>query len=304
MALAGILALLLGCDRKDEGPFQKRADGWYWKDKAMNLPPSRTVVRVSGDFAISGDDAFYRAARIDSADGSSFQALSDHYAKDRKAVYYADTYREGQEYYLVKHTRVRVIEGADPATFRYLDHGYGCDGSNAYFEGAPFPVADAATFEPLGYGHARDRVHGYYQQKPIEGSHGASFVALDDHYSKDSARVFYSDVDLRAEPGPKPIRSRAIAGAQPATFKVLSDDYAADAARAYYKGKPLQGAVPPLEVLEVGYAKTATHVFYFGTRVPDADAPTFKSDALGPTGIDASDARGDFYEGKRLAKSP
>ena len=299
MALAGLLALLFGCDRKSEGPFQKRDDGWYWKDKAMDVAPSRTVVRVRGDFATADSDAFYRATRIDGADGPSFQALSDHYAKDRRAVYYADTHRKGQEYYLVKHTRVRVIEGADPATFQYLDHDYGRDASNAYFEGDRFPVADATTFVPLGYGHARDRLRGYYQQKPIEGSHGATFVVLDDNYSKDSARVYYSDIDLRADPKPA-IRIRAVAGAQPASFAALSDGYAADAAHAYYKGQVLKDARPPLEVLEVGYAKTATRVFYFGAPVPDADAATFKADALAEAGTDATDARGRFYEGKRL----
>ena len=50
----------------------------------------------------------------------------------------------------------------------------------------------------------------------------------------------------------------------------------------------------------MGYAKTATRVFHFGELVPDADAATFKADMMGPSGTDASDARGPFYEGKRV----
>ena len=298
MALAGILALLFGCDDTRDGPFQKRDDGWYFKDEALNVPAGARVVPLKGEFATAGDRVFYRASTIEGADARTFTVLSEHYAKDRASAYYADTHRQGQEYFLVKHTRVRRIEGADAATFAYLDHGYARDASNAYFEGRRFPVADPATFEPLGYGHARDRVRGYFHQQPIAGSHGASFAALDDNYSKDASHVFYSDIDLRSQP--VAIRSAALAGAQPKSFTVLGDGYAADSARAWYKGKPLHDATPPLQLLEVGYAKTATRVFYFGDPVPDADAATFKADAIGPSGTDALDVRGPFYEGKRI----
>jgi hypothetical protein len=298
MALAGILALLLGCRDRADGPFQQRDGAWYFKDEALDVPAGASVVRLKGDFAASADRVFYRAMPIAGAHAGTFAVLSEHYAKDRAKAYYADTHREGQEYYLVKHTRVRVIEGADAASFTYLDHGYARDAANAYFEGRSFPVADAATFVPLGYGHARDRVRGYYHQRPIAGSDGASFVALDDSYSKDAAHVFYSDMDLRSQP--VEIRSATLAGALPASFAVLGDGYAADSAHAWFKGKPLKDAIPPLEVLEVGYAKTATRVFYFGAPVPDADAATFRTDMMGASGTDASDARGPFYEGKRV----
>jgi hypothetical protein len=298
MALAGILALLFGCDDTRDGSFQKRGDGWYYKDEALNVPAGERVVPLKGDFATAGDRVFYRAATIDGADARTFAVLSEHYARDRASVYYADTHRQGQEYFLIRHTRVRRIEGADAATFVYLDHDYARDGSNAYFEGQRFPVADAATFEPLGYGHARDRMRGYYHQRPIAGSHGASFVALDDNYSKDASHVFYSAIDLRSQP--VETRSTTLAGAQPKSFTVLGDGYAADSERAWFKGKPLPDATPPLQVLEVGYAKTATRVFHVGDPVPDADAATFKTDAMGPSGTDASDARGPFYEGKRV----
>jgi hypothetical protein len=301
MALTAILAALFGCGDKGGGPYQRRDDGWYFKDEALNVPAGETVTPLQGDFATAGDRVFYRAAPIERADARTFEVLSDHHAKDRAAVYYADTHREGQEYFLVKHTRVRRIEGADPASFRYLDHDYARDASNAYFEGERFPVADAATFEPLGYGHARDRVRGYYQQRPIEGSHGASFAALDDHYAKDAQHVFYSDVDLRSRP--VATRSVTLAGAHAASFTALDDGYAADSARAWFKGRPLKDAVPTLEVLAAGYAKTAARVYYFGDPVPDADAPSFKADAMtGAPGTDASDARGPFYEGKRVTR--
>ena len=300
MALAGSLTLLFGCDDARDGPFQKRGDGWYFQDEALNVPPEERVVPLKGEFATAGDRVFYRATAIDGADAPTFAVLSEHYARDRTSAYYADTHRQGQEYFLVKHTRVRRIEGADAATFAYLDRDYARDKANAYFEGQRFPVADAETFEPLGYGHARDRVRGYYHQRPIAGSEGASLVALDDHYSKDTSHVFYSDIDPRSRP--TAIRSTTLAGAQPRSFAVLGDGYAADSTRAWFEGKPLQDATPPLQVLGVGYAKTATRVFYFGAPVPDADAATFKADAIGPSGTDASDARGPFYEGKRVKR--
>lgn len=212
--IVGLLSLLFGCGAKEkEAPFQLKDGAWY-----------------------------YHTTRIADADHQTFQVLSPHYAKDAKRVYHGDTYRESQDYFTTKKSRVTVLERADPATFRYIDDEYARDRTNLYFEGVTFPVKDIETFELLDNGYARDRASGYYHQRPVPGSDGATFVALDGHYSKDAKNVFYSVL----EPAPRePIRKTIrIAGADAASFAVLDaigdGPDAKDRNHAYLKGKRVQ----------------------------------------------------------------
>jgi hypothetical protein len=78
-----------------------------------------------------------------------------------------ETFRESQDYFTTKKSRVIVVKGADPTTFRYMKSEYARDKAQVYFEGVLFPVKDVDTFELLDYGFARDRVSGYYHQRPV-----------------------------------------------------------------------------------------------------------------------------------------
>ena len=112
-------------------------------------------------FAREGNVWRYKGTVVEEADAPSFAPLSDHYAKDRHRVYYADTYRKGQEYFSVAHPRVVAIAGADAATFRYMERGYARDASRVYFEDTAHAVRDAATFALLDYAFARDKSTAY-----------------------------------------------------------------------------------------------------------------------------------------------
>ena len=146
-------------------------------------------------FTRDGNVWHYRDSPIAGADAGSFKPLSDHYAKDRARVYYADTYRDGKEYYSIKHTRVTVIEGADPATFQYIDRGYARDATHVYDEGERRAVKDAGSFALLDYAFARDKATAYCHVTPIAGSDAASFVVLDSHYAKDRSRVYWCGME-------------------------------------------------------------------------------------------------------------
>jgi hypothetical protein len=106
-------------------------------------------------------------------------------------VYYADTYREGKEYFSIAHPRVAVISGADAATFRYIDRAYARDATHVYYEGVRHGVKDAVSFALLDYGFARDSATAYCFMTPIAGSEPSSFVVLDLHYAKDRSRVYW-----------------------------------------------------------------------------------------------------------------
>ena len=265
----GLLSFLFGCGEK-EAPFQKKGGLWH-----------------------------YRELPIEGADAKTFQVLNENYAKDKDRVYYGDTYRKGQEYYMIKHTRLKVLEGADPSTFRYLNYDYSRDKAAVFYEGVAFPVKDVPTFELIDRAFARDRVTGYFQQRPIPGSDGTTFTRIDDRYSKDARHVFHSTLEPR---GTDPIRrSTQLKGALPESFKVLDIyGHAADAAQAYYRGELVTKDVVSFKVLDVGYAKTATRVYYDGKPVPEADAASFAMLEPQTDQADAKDRSTSYKRGKKV----
>lgn len=268
----GLLSFLFGCGEK-EAPFQQKGGAWH-----------------------------YRELPIEGADPKSFQALNDNYAKDKDRVWYGDTYRKGQEYYLIKHPRLKVLD-ADAATFRYLDYDYARDKSSVFYEGVAFSVKDIATFELIDRAYARDRVTGYYYQRPIPGSDGSSFAMLGHGYSKDARHVFYSTLEPR---GTEPIRrSIPVKGAKPDSFKVIDDGYAADASQVYYKAEALTQDVATFTVLQLGYAKTGNVVYHQGKAVPGADAASFAmaTERLSE-GVDAKDRNTTYRSGEKVQPKP
>ena len=218
----------------------------------------------------------YRGTAIPDADAASFTALGDHYAKDRARVWYADTYRDGREYYTVAHPRVIVVDGADPASFRVLARDIAKDARQVYDEGKPRRVLDVASFELLDDGFARDRLAGYCHLDAIAGSDGATFVRLDAHHAKDRARAYYCE--LETDGGTRP---------------------------AYPHAVPLAaGRVTSFKPLEHGYAVDGEAVYYRGQVLADADPATFAVLGAPENGADAGDARHRYAMGRRLAATP
>jgi hypothetical protein len=194
-------------------------------------------------FTREGDVWRYRGAAIAGADAASFAPLSDHYAKDRHRVYYADTYRDGKEYYSVVHPRVTVIESADAATFRYIDRGYARDRTHVYDEGERRAVADAASFALLDYAFSRDNATAYCHVTPIAGSDAASFVVLDSHYARDRARVYWCGMESDGGARPPYVKIDALDADAPTgavSDTVGGDADAKDARGAFKRGERLR----------------------------------------------------------------
>ena len=267
------VAALAGCDAK-EAPFHRKDGAWH-----------------------------YRSAPVALADASSFSVLNERYAKDARRVYYGDSYRDGKEYFTIRHDRVTVIEAADPATFRTLASGYATDAGNAYFEGRRIPVRDVASFEPLDYGFARDRVRGYAHQVEVPDSDGSTFVAIDTHYAKDRTRVFHVDLHTGGGAHKPTVRIVALAGSQPASFTTLDSGYARDAAQVYYRDRVLARDPASFTVLRADYAKSSTGVYHRGEPVAGADAASFSTLDAPAEGRDAQDAGASYYQGRRIAVS-
>jgi hypothetical protein len=297
--LMGLISLLMGCGSKE--PYQQRGGAWYYRDHPMQLQPGERLTPLSGEFAKSQRNGYFRGLAISGSDGGSFEVLDGHYAKDRSQVYYCFARRESEDYFTTQRRIVKVLE-ADPTSFQVMRRGYAKDATKVFYEGTSFAVRDAASFELLDYGlFARDRLVGYYDDIPIPGSDGASFTPLDDHYARDRAQIYFADKDL----GQSPIvaRSWRLEGALLDSFEALEGRYARDARRAYHNGKPLPVSDGGrLEVVSLGYAKTQTKVFYEGKEVRGADAASFAMLQPITDTADARDKGSSYKQGQKTNK--
>ena len=298
----GLLSLLFGCGGSD-APYRQEKGDWYFKKDVLPLEKGETLTPLSKKFAKSNRTAYYESARIaDSVDVATFEALSEHYAKDKNEVWYCDTYRKGQEYYTVRHYRTPRIQDAHAPSFRMLNDDYARDTNRVYREGKGFEVRDINTYERIGDVHAKDKISGYYMTAEIKGSDGATFTFVDGHYAKDAKHVFWSDYDT-GEGAHAPVElSVTLPGADPATFAVIKDAYAADTNQVYYNAKVISKERPAFRVLEGDYALSGTAVFYRGEVLKGADVATFVVLPGIGEGATAQDKHGKFNYDKRVSQ--
>ena len=275
----GLLTGLGGLSGCDTGSGYAKKDGlWNYGGTRQFMPlDPATFKPIDAIFAKDAQRGYYRGSVIEDSLGSSFEVLSEHEARDAKTVFYADTYRKGQEYYTQRHNRVFAIPSADPASYRVLAHGYARDASRAYYEGQAFKVRDVGSFEPLDASYARDAQRGYFERIEIPGSHGPSFALLDvraPEFARDRTRVYHGHIDTSEANSPRPV-VRVLREADAASIRVVGRGYVADARRVWYRSEPVAGA----------------------------DAASFKVNEDYTSELDASDSRYRYRQGQRAADS-
>lgn len=254
-----------------------------------------------GDFQRDGDAWRYRGQVIEGADTRTFRVLDAHHARDARQVWWADTERKAQDFFLTRHVSVRRIEGADAGSFVLLRHGYARDRNAVYHEGRAFPVADVAGFEPLDDGFARDGRHGYYQRQPIPGSAGApGFRVLDSWHADDGQRIFHARLD---DTSGRP-RVQALSGVDRGSFAVLGAHWARDSRTLFFAGTRLPDDPASFRALDRGYVRTATQVYHLGRSIAGADAASFEvlASTADDDGADARDARRRYGQGKAIER--
>jgi hypothetical protein len=288
-ALRGLLALLplfglSACNRDAPDVVSKiwqRVDGrWTYEGQAFETADAATLVALDSRFARDSVQGYYRGTPIPGSHGPSLEVLGKNEVRDHQAVYWADTYRKGQEYYMIRHNRVETITGANPARYQVLKWGYAKDGSHAYREGQRLKgVRDPASFEALTPRLSRDMRRAYFEDVEIPDSDGASFQIIDVHddaWVRDHQRAWHvsSGQPEAGEPARREVQ--LLKKVQPAALRPLGRQYASDGQHVWWRGRLLQ----------------------------DAQAATFavidQEAASSPAKSDARDASGLFERGRRL----
>ncbi|HRH70058.1 MAG TPA: DKNYY domain-containing protein [Flavobacteriales bacterium] len=220
-------------------------------------------------FRKAGDTILYHDIVLDNVDTGSFEVLDASFCKDSRRVFYFDSYRESQDYFITKKHVVQELEGADAATFTVLGHEHGKDRAQAWYQDRPFGVADLNSLMALDTRFTKDDVHAYLDRKPVPGSHGRSFALIDHNHASDTLHRYYilrSANDVAIAPIPCDI----------ASFSVVDYHYALDMDHVFYEGRRIPGAEPGgFVVLGTCYARDGRGVFFRDERIEGADPATF-----------------------------
>ncbi len=112
-------------------PLARCSSGYSKKDGKITFNgkeiTDKNFVVLSDEFAKDSTTAYYKEFPFSYADVASFEAVDEHYAKDKNKVYFCDEYREGQNYYLTKKQTIKELKNAVPSSFISLKYGYGKD---------------------------------------------------------------------------------------------------------------------------------------------------------------------------------
>jgi hypothetical protein len=177
----------------DRGGWAKDRGHIYHHDRVVSTDPAHFVI-LDGGLAKDSVAVYWSDGTIVSDDPAHFAVVSndDHYlfTKDAGAV----------------EVNGALVAGADPATFRVLQGGYGRDRQAIFYFTDRVADADPTSFQTLAGSYARDARHVYWMGAVIPVADPASFQVLNVNLecSADAGHAYYQDT--------------AIAGANPRTF--------------------------------------------------------------------------------------
>ena len=260
--LTGILPLLKCSSGYEEKDGKKTFNGKVITDKSFII--------LNEVFAKDSAYVYYKEKSITHADVASFEALDEHYARDKNLVYYCDEYREGQNYYLTKKQTIYTLENIHPGSFKILGAGYARDSIQAFFEGISFRVKDLSTLKTVNRYFVKDSFYAYFNFHPVAESDGKTFEIVDRNYAKDKAHVYFYEISEEGKPGIFRVSDN------PSTFEILAYPYSKDKTTVFYGNVKIPGAHPPgFKVLNSGYAADQQAVFFGSKKMTGVDIASF-----------------------------
>jgi hypothetical protein len=259
----------------------------------------KNFIVLSKEFGKDSTTAWYKDKPFHKVDIATFEAIDDHYAKDKSSVYFCDEYRDGQSYYLTKRQTITTVLKAIPASFVTLGHGYAKDSHSAFFESTAFIVKDIATLKSINKNFVKDDFQAYYDLHPITGSDGKTFELLNGEFAKDTANIYFFGY---TEGKSKNIYKLSC---DKETFEVLVYPYSRDQASVFYEGsKIIDAHAPTFNVLGNGYSKDKDHIFFRSGKMTDANVASFVQYEENESGTGefcyAKDDKAVFMGGKKI----
>jgi hypothetical protein len=160
------------------------------------------------------------------------------------------------------------IPQADYDSFRSFDSKLAADKNHVFYGMRILEGADAASFTPVAEYYFKDKVNVYFfgfgngQEFVIKDADPASFNVSKYPWSRDSNNVFWGRKKLVPRPS--------------LNFKPVNDNWAKDENRIYYASSLVDSAdSKTFKILNKGYARDRKHVFYEGIIIPDCRPSEF-----------------------------
>ena len=250
----------------------------FWTATKIEGADLQTFEYLCNNYSRDKNAVYYMAGRL-TEDLAHFVVIDYEFVKDAQYVYnggsvFSDdpahfTLVGGQDSRYYKDSRScwygsYKLEGADPATFRYLGPKTAADARHIYHEMNEIDGADQHTYQILEHEYAKDAHHVYKQYSRLEGADPATFRVLSSNYSQDKRYCYYFMSPLP--------------DADPLTFQLIDEFYAKDAQRVYTNGKVLEGADPAtFRVLNgpAGCSCDAHYAYSMSTRIEGVDPKSF-----------------------------
>jgi len=241
---------------------ETRFDGKVISDK--------NFIVLSKEFGKDSTTAYYKSRAFSYADVPTFEAVDDHYAKDRYKVYYCNEYRDARDFFLKKRQTIIELRNADPATFVSSKNGFGKDHNTAWFIGHAFEVADVSSFTSITNHFARDDQFAYLNLEPIAGSDGKTFELLDHNFAKDAINIYYYGYTGEGH-------NICILPCDRQSFEILDYRFSKDNVHVFFLGFTIKDAdAATFQILSEGYSKDKSTVYFREKKVADANPYTFE----------------------------
>lgn len=168
-----------------------------------------------------------------------------------------------------------LIKGADPSTFRTIDHYYTADANHVYlFRGiimnsiVALEQADPATFEVLEHGYSRDAHHVWYYSHLIHEADSKSFRVLQKDFARTDSLLFnYSSPVYGVDPNTVVFHSKHYIGDKNDVYR-LEPDYLKPLHVSYKESFTL---VQKKDDEFYFWAKDKNYVYYLGYHENDSN---------------------------------
>lgn len=254
---------------------------YYWEGEALNVADKSSFVlcneKKDGDASWGKDKQyvyFLGSGRIKIADYASFKPVeksgldigsdimpSGAYASDKYQVYYYDYDIDTDKGQLL------IVHGADPGTFREVDHEKGQDKYRVYVGAKPTDVKDYKSLKKGDWFYTTARYVYDDDLSLIKAADPKTFECIYGVWYRDKNHI-YTDGKLVEEADVKTFTTKVVWDSYDCTY---DDDF--------------------------NYAKDAHHVYFGDSILVGADPATFTKLDAGETGWTVFD-RNHFYEGE------
>lgn len=222
---------------------------------------------------------------VEGVDAATFRDITP-YSEDGPCAGRVNDYARDKDHVIF---RGKVLAGADPETFVFIDHFYAKDKS-AVYSGATRLTNRVEEFRRLPIGPwATDGRSYFYKGTKLEGE-GFEKIPNGDEYARTSTRVYNRDRALVADP---------------ASFEVIeaSVSMTKDRNRVYFRDIPIEGADPSTITQIRGYLfKDKRAVYIEGKQIVGLNPATVRIFPLG--GGYTADDTAVYRMDKKLDRDP